>query len=97
MLRELGRSRKINAKAGREHWPQCGFCLLAGGGIRRGAVYGSSDAIGASPASNPVSPADVVATIYQQPGIDFHLMLPDRTGRPLPIAHGGVPIQDVVG
>lgn len=97
VMGEMGRSPKINAKAGREHWPQCGFCLLAGGGIRPGVVYGSSDAIGAWPASDPVTPADIVATIYNQLGIDAGTMLPDRTGRPLAIAHGGVPIWDVIG
>jgi hypothetical protein len=97
VMGEMGRSPKINAKAGREHWPQCGFCLLAGGGIRPGVVYGSSDAIGAWPASDPVTPADIVATIYNQLGIDAGTMLPDRTGRPLAIAHGGVPIWHVIG
>lgn len=97
VMGEMGRSPKINAKAGREHWPQCGFCLLAGGGIRPGVVYGSSDAIGAWPASAPVTPADIVAMIYNQLGIDTGKMLPDRTGRPRAIAHVGVPIWDVIG
>lgn len=57
-----------------------------------GAVYGETDAIAAYPKSDPVSPADIVTTIYQQLGIDSHTMLPDRTGRPMPIAHGGQPI-----
>lgn len=92
VMGEMGRSPKINAKAGRDHWPQCGFCLMIGGGITPGAVYGETDAIAAYPKSNPVSPADIVATIYQQLGIDPHAMLPDRAGRPLPIAHGGQPI-----
>jgi hypothetical protein len=57
-----------------------------------GAVYGETDAIAADPKSDPVSPADIVTTIYQQLGIDSHTMLPDRTGRPMPIAHGCQPI-----
>lgn len=92
VMGEMGRSPKINAKAGRDHWPQCGFCLMIGGGITPGVVYGETDAIAADPKSDPVSPADIVTTIYQQLGIDFHTMLPDRTGRPMPIAHGGQPI-----
>ncbi|MBM4002485.1 MAG: DUF1501 domain-containing protein [Planctomycetes bacterium] len=92
VMGEMGRSPKINAKAGRDHWPQCGFCLMIGGGITPGAVYGESDAIAAYPKSNPVSPADIVATIYQQMGLDAHTTVPDRTGRPMPIAHGGQPI-----
>ena len=92
VMGEMGRSPKINAKAGRDHWPQCGFCLMIGGGIAPGAVYGETDEIAAYPKSNPVSPADIVATIYKQLGIDPHTMLPDRAGRPMPIAHGGEPI-----
>ena len=97
VMGEMGRSPKVNAKAGRDHWPQCGFCLMIGGGIKPGAEYGTTDAIAAYPASNPVSPADIVATIYKQLGIDPSTMLPDRTGRPLPIAHGGQPIWDIIG
>ena len=94
---EMGRSPKVNAKAGRDHWPQCGFCLMVGGGIKQGVEYGTTDKIAAYPTSNPVSPADIVATIYQQLGIDPHTMLPDRSGRPMPIAHGGQPIWDIIG
>lgn len=65
---------------------------LLGGGITPGAVYGETDAIAAYPKSHPVSPADIVATIYQQLGIASHTMLPDRAGRPMPIAHCGQPI-----
>lgn len=93
VMGEMGRSPKVNAKAGRDHWPQCGFCLMIGGGITPGAVYGESDAIAAYPKSDPVSPADIVATIYKQLGIDPHTMLPDRMGRPIAIAHGGEPIR----
>jgi hypothetical protein len=97
VMGEMGRSPKINAKAGRDHWPQCGFCLMIGGGITPGAVYGTTDAIAAYPKSDPVSPADIVATIYTQLGIDVHATVPDRSGRPLPIAHGGVPIWNLIG
>lgn len=97
VMGEMGRSPKVNAKAGRDHWPQCGFCLMMGGGIKGGVEYGTTDAIAAYPASDPVSPADIVATIYQQLGIDPHTMLPDRTGRPISIAHGGQPIWDIIG
>ena len=87
----------INAKAGRDHWPQCGFSLLAGGGIREGLVYGTTDKHAAYPTSNPVSPGDLVATIYELLGIDPHMTVPDRMGRPIPVAHGGEPIYDVIG
>ncbi len=97
VMGEMGRSPKINAKAGRDHWPQCGFCLMAGGGIARGAVHGETDAVAGYPKSDPVSPADIVATIYQQLGLDPHTMFPDRSGRPMSITHGGKAIVGVVG
>jgi uncharacterized protein (DUF1501 family) len=97
VMGEMGRSPRINVKAGREHWPQCGFSLLFGGGIRAGMVHGESDRIGAYPVSHPVSPADFVATIYHLLGIDPHRMVPDHLGRPIAIAHGGSAIERIVG
>ena len=96
VMGEMGRSPRVNGKAGRDHWPQCGFSLLFGGGVKQGLVYGSSDRIGAYPSSHPVSPADLVATIYHLLGIDPHMTVPDRTGRPVPIAHGGEPVRAVI-
>jgi hypothetical protein len=96
VMGEMGRTPRINAKAGRDHWPQCGFSLLMGGGIRPGTVYGTTDAHGAYPVSHLVRPADLVATIYHLLGIDPHMTVNDRLGRPLPIAHGGEPVQGVL-
>jgi hypothetical protein len=96
VMGEMGRSPRINAKAGREHWPQCGFSLLTGGGIRPGTVFGTTDSQAAYPASHPVSPGDIVATIYHLLGINHNLTVPDRAGRPIGIAHGGEPIFDVI-
>jgi hypothetical protein len=62
-LGEFGRSPKINSAGGRDHWPYCFSILMAGGGIRGGQVYGSSDRTGAEPRDNPVTPAMVHATI----------------------------------
>ena len=92
----MGRSPRVNSKAGRDHWPQCGFSLLTGGGARPGTVVGTTDNQAAYPASHPVSPGDVVATIYHLLGIDPHMTVPDRAGRPIAIAHGGEPISDVI-
>ena len=60
-LGEFGRSPKINATAGRDHWPFCFSAVLAGGGIRGGMIHGSSDKLGAYPDRDPVSPADLAA------------------------------------
>jgi uncharacterized protein (DUF1501 family) len=96
VMGEMGRSPRVNSKAGRDHWPQCGFSLLFGGGVKAGMVYGCSDKIAAYPKDHPVSPADLVATIYHLLGIDPHLTVPDRTGRPVAIAHGGDPITGII-
>ncbi|MBB77249.1 MAG: hypothetical protein CMJ75_22310 [Planctomycetaceae bacterium] len=96
VMGEMGRTPKVNGNAGRDHWPQCGFSLLFGGGTRQGFVYGKTDKIGQWPTLNPVSPADLVATFYQLMGIDPHLAVPDRSGRPIPIAHGGEPISELI-
>ena len=97
VMGEMGRSPKINPKAGREHWPQCGFSLLAGGGVRQGAVFGQTDKQAGYPIDHPVSPGDVVATIYQLLGIDPHMTVPDLDSKPVAVAHGGEPIWDVIG
>lgn len=96
VMGEMGRSPRVNAKAGRDHWPQCGFSLLFGGGIRSGAVHGASDRIGAYPVSQPVCPADFVATIYHLLGIDPNRTVPDHQGRPIAIAHGGNPVNGLI-
>jgi hypothetical protein len=66
---EFGRTPKINPSGGRDHWPHCFTIQMAGGGIRGGEVYGSSDATGAEPRDRPVCPANVVATIRRALGI----------------------------
>lgn len=85
---EFGRTPTINAQAGRDHWPDCYSLLLAGGGIRGGQVYGSSDRTGAYPETDPVTPADLAATIYSRFGLAPHQEIHDPTGRPWRIADG---------
>lgn len=102
VMGEMGRTprvfqnRSFGDASGRDHWPQCGFSLLVGGGVKSGMVYGASDKIGAFPIDNPVAPADVVATIYSLLGIDPNLMVPDQLGRPRSISHGGEPIGRII-
>lgn len=96
IMGEMGRSPKVNARAGRDHWPQCGFALMAGGGIKRGYVLGKTDNQAAYPMDRPVSAGDMVATIYQQLGVDPHMTVPDLTDRPIHIAHGGEPVWEIV-
>jgi len=96
IMGEMGRTPKVNGNAGRDHWPQCGFALLAGGGIEKGLVLGKTDAQAAYPVDRPVSAGDLVATIYQQIGVNPALTVNDLTGRPIPIAHGGAPVWEVI-
>ena len=79
---EFGRAPTINASAGREHHPYCYNALMAGGGIRGGQVYGSSDRHAAYPNENPVSPHDLVATMYRALGVSPELVLHDALNRP---------------
>jgi hypothetical protein len=93
---DMGRTPRINAKAGRDHWPQCGFCLLAGGGVKSGHVHGRSDRGGGYPVEFPVTPGDICATIYHLLGLDPEMTVPDQTGRPQHVSHGGAPIRGVL-
>ncbi len=96
LMGEMGRTPRVNGKAGRDHWPQCGFVLLAGGGTKRGFLLGKTDSEAAYPIDRPVSAGDMVATIYQLVGIDPHLMVPDLTSRPIHISHGGEPVWEIL-
>ncbi|MCL6504073.1 MAG: DUF1501 domain-containing protein [Pirellulales bacterium] len=87
-LGEFGRTPRINKDAGRDHWPDCYSVLLAGGGVHGGYVHGASDALGAYPARDPVSPEDLAATIFTLLGIDPATELHDLAGRPFKLADG---------
>jgi len=78
----------MNFPGGRDHWPQCYSIALAGGGIKRGYGHGQSDPFGAYPATEPVSPADIAATILFALGIDPESTMTDPLGRPSPLAAG---------
>jgi hypothetical protein len=95
-MSDMGRTPRINRDAGRDHWSFCFSVLMAGGGIRGGQVYGSSDRSAAYPSSNPVSPADLAATIYHCLGIDPRAQTTDQEGRPLVVSCGN-PIQTLLG
>jgi hypothetical protein len=91
---EFGRTPKINANASRDHWPQCYSAVLAGGGLKRGYIYGKSDAEAAFPDERPVPPEDLAATVFYLLGIDPESEIRDRNDRPLAIA--GRPILDIL-
>ncbi|MEL7496707.1 MAG: DUF1501 domain-containing protein [Planctomycetota bacterium] len=85
VMGEFGRTPKLNAAGGRDHWPRVFSVAMAGGGVNGGQVIGSSDSVGESPQDRPVSPGDLVATIYQLLGIDPGLELKTSDGRPIRI------------
>jgi len=87
---EFGRTPLINKDAGRDHWPHAYTTVLAGGGVRGGQVFGSSDPRGAYVASQAVSPADILATMWHQMGIDPATELRDRLNRPMALSRGRV-------
>lgn len=95
-LGEFGRSPRVNAAAGRDHWPFCYTALVAGAGSRGGFVYGSSDKLGAYPDTDAVTPADLAATIFWRFGLDPASEIRDRTDRPYRLADGR-PIHELFG
>jgi len=85
---DFGRTPKVNKEAGRDHWPPCQTVLMAGGGIRGGQVYGSSDPSGAFPQDHPLRPDDITATVFQALGLQPETTIIDQLGRPMPISAG---------
>jgi hypothetical protein len=98
VLSEHGRTPKIdqNKGGGRDHWSQAYSALFAGGGIARGKVVGKTDRIGGTVVDNPVSPKDVLATVYHLLGYDLASTLVDRIGRPQPLVPNGRVMEDVL-
>jgi hypothetical protein len=97
VMGDFGRTPKINGNgAGRDHWNFCYSLVMAGGGLKAGYVHGASDKIGAKPSRNPVTPADVIATIYECLGVPHDLELRDRLQRPFTLVPWGSPIRDII-
>ena len=80
---EFGRTPRINAKGGRDHWPSVSCALLAGGGMRTGQVIGSTNRLGEVPKDRPVTVQSVFATLYHNLGIDPSTAVPNHAGRPM--------------
>jgi len=96
VMSEFGRTPKINGNGGRDHWPGCNAVILAGAGISGGAVLGTSDNLAMYPASDPVSPEDLAATIYHALGMPREAHVVDHTGRPFAISTGR-PLVELFG
>jgi hypothetical protein len=100
---EMGRTPRIGdprsggvSGAGRDHWTHCQSVLLAGGGVRGGQTYGTTDRLAEYPAENPVTPADIAKTVYRAAGI-HDLQAHDAQGRPYHLLEEGRPIEALFG
>lgn len=96
---EFGRTPRLVQSAGligRDHWPDAMSALISGGGLRTGQVVGSTDRNGAYPADRPLTPKDLLATIYRHLGVDYHRVFGDKIGRPVPILAEGEPIRELI-
>ena len=81
---------------GRDHWGNSMFCLMGGGGVKGGIVYGSTDAKGERPKDKAVTPCNIHATIYEVLGIDPKLQLLDPSGRPVNVLDDPTPIRELL-
>jgi hypothetical protein len=98
-LTEHGRTPKLQSGrgGGRDHWSQAYSSLFAGGGVKRGQVIGKTDKQGGTVVDRPISPKDVLATVYHLLGFDPHTEVHDRTGRPFPLVANGQVITEMLG
>jgi hypothetical protein len=96
LMGEFGRTPKLNAQGGRDHWPRAGSVCLAGGGVRGGQVIGATNSFGEIPVDHPVGPPDLVFTILKLLGVDPARELVTPTGRPVKIMSEGNFINELV-
>jgi Protein of unknown function (DUF1501) len=96
MFGEFGRTPKVNAGAGRDHWGRAFFACFFGGGVTGGAIIGKTDKIGSDPITPPHSPMDLGATIYQALGVDHDVEVRDQLRRPVKL-NAGKPIDAIYG
>ncbi len=92
---EHGRTPRVNATAGRDHWMSAFSAAVAGGGVQGGRVVGATDSKAAEVKANPKYPQDVLATVYRHLGVDPTLQYADHAGRPHPVLPFGKPIEEL--
>ena len=94
---EFGRTPKVNANAGRDHWPKVAMGILAGGGMNVGQVIGATDRYAAEAVQRPVHYKDVIATLYHNLGIDpQQTTVEDSSGRPHYLLEDSRPIKELI-
>ena len=97
MMGEMGRTPKINKNSGRDHWPDVFSVMIAGGGLTRGQVLGSSSRLADTPSDRPVHYHEILATVYHQLGIDPNLVVKDDQDRPVRIMPEAELVHELIG
>jgi hypothetical protein len=93
---EFGRTPRINGTAGRDHWAPLSTLAVAGGGLKMGQVVGESSGKAEVPKTTPITPQDLMATVFQVLGLPLDLQYVDPTGRPVSMVDGGKPIAELL-
>jgi hypothetical protein len=96
MMGEMGRTPRVNAQAGRDHWSMAQAVLFAGGGIKPGCVIGATDKNATAPVADPVSVEDILKTIFHLMGVDSSKTYYTPLGRPVPIVNGGNLVKGLI-
>ncbi len=91
---EFGRTPKLNSNGGRDHWAGCWTTLIAGGGVKGGRVIGRSDATGSEPSDRPVTPQDLVSSIFHALGVSPNATIPGPEGTPVAV-YPGTPVAEL--
>ncbi len=93
---DFGRTPKVNASAGRDHWASAGVACMGGGGVKVGEVVGATNPLGEFVIDNPVTPQDLAATIYHALGIPLHTWYRSQDGRPIELVPSGRPVAQLI-
>ncbi len=96
MWGEFGRAPQISRGDGRDHWPEAGAAVLAGGGFRTGQVIGATDKHGGRSIGTPYTPGNIMANLYQHLGIDPAWTIPDHNQRPIPLLDDPKPVRELI-
>ncbi|VTR99793.1 protein containing duf1501 : Uncharacterized protein OS=Singulisphaera acidiphila (strain ATCC BAA-1392 / DSM 18658 / VKM B-2454 / MOB10) GN=Sinac_5270 PE=4 SV=1: DUF1501: DUF1501 [Gemmata massiliana] len=91
---EFGRTPKLNSNGGRDHWAGCWTALVAGGGVKGGRVIGASDRTGSEPSDRPVSPQELVSSIFHALGVPHNATIPGPSGAPVAV-YPGAPVAEL--
>ena len=94
---EFGRAPRISRGDGRDHWPEAGAAVIAGGGFKVGQVIGETDSHGGRSKGKPYTPSNVLATLYRHLGIDPATTIPDHTNRPMHVLDDREVVRELVG